>query len=163
MTNGSAPVEISIEGIDELQAKFIAGDAIATQLLSDAMGFAVDYVAQDAATYPAETDANQPPPPYYIRGVGTQLANRNLQDSRQLGQNWQKEITLNNDGVVGTVSVDEGTVPYAPYVHGQTLQAGVLAGIGWRKVTQIRDDVNDRVQEYFQVATQLLVAFLNGG
>lgn len=157
------PVTIEITGADEILSKFIAGDAIATQLLSDAMGYAVDYVAQDAATYPAETEANQPPPPYYIRGTGTQLANRNLQDSRQLGQNWQKEVSLENEGIVGTVSVDESVVPYAPYVHGQTRQAGVLAGIGWRKVTQIRDDVNDRVQEYFQVATQLLVAFLNGG
>ncbi len=159
MPDSVAPVEIVVTGIDELSARFAEADPIATQLMSDAMGYSVDYVAQDAAIYPSETEANQPPPPYYIRGTGTQLAHRNLGESEQLGQHWDKEITLSNEGITGTVS---NNVTYAPYVQGQTRQTGILSGIGWRNVNKIRDDVNDRVQEYFQIATQLLVAFLNG-
>jgi hypothetical protein len=151
---------MQIEGIDELLVRYQAADQVGTQLLVDAMGNALDYVAQDAAEYPAETDANQPPAPYYVRGVGTQLSNRNMGESQQLGQNWKEELSLENDGVVGTVY---NPVSYAKYVQGRTRQAMILEAIGWRTVTTIRDDVKDKVQEYFDVAAQLLVAFLNGG
>lgn len=160
MTDQAGPVEIIVTGIDEILSRFVAAEQVSTQLLVDAMGNALDYVAQDAATYPAETDANQPPPPYYIRGTGTQLANRNVGESEQLGSKWEKELAIQNDGVVGTVL---NPVTYAPYVQGQTRQTGILRGIGWRNVVQIRDDVKDKVQEYFSVATQTLVTFLNGG
>jgi hypothetical protein len=155
-----SPITIEVTGIDELLARYQLSEQISTQLLVDAMGNALDYVAQDAATYPAETAANQPPPPYYIRGTGTQLAHRNLGESQQLGEHWAEEVSLENDGVIGTVS---NAVTYAPYVQGRTMQAGPLATIGWRTVSKIKDDVSDKVTEYFQVASKLLVAFLNGG
>ena len=153
-------VSIQIENIDEILARYQSAEQEATQFLVDAMGNALDYVANDAEIYPAETDANQPPPPFYVRGVGTQLSNRNMGESEQLGQNWKEELSLENDGVVGSVY---NPVTYAPYVQGRSRQTGILAAIGWRTVVTIRDDVKDKVQEYFDVATQLLVTFLNGG
>ncbi len=86
-------VTIEVTGIDELLALYQKSETVATQMLVDAMGNALDYVAQDAAIYPAESEANNPPPPYYIRGTGTQYANGgNRQESQQLNTHWQESL-----------------------------------------------------------------------
>jgi hypothetical protein len=157
-------VEISIDGVDELLNRFQAADPVATQLLTDAMGNSLDYIAQDAEVYPPESDANAPPPPYYIRGTGTQYANgTNRQESLQLNEHWEKEITLENDGIVGTAFVGDSIVPYAKYVHSPNFQRGFHGARGWRTTVKIAEDVTDKVRENFSLATAQLVAFLNGG
>ncbi len=61
------------------------------------------------------------------------------------------------------MSVADATVPYAKYVHGPNSQMGFHAGRGWRTTVKIAEDVKDKVQEYFSIATAQFVAFLNGG
>jgi hypothetical protein len=94
---------------------------------------------QGLRRYPPGTSANQPPPPYYIRGRGTQLAGGNLGNSERLGSRWQTKpiplgIKIYNDA------------SYAKWVNGR-MQARAMARIGWmqlevvagKKVKQIRD------------------------
>jgi hypothetical protein len=66
--------------------------------------------------YPPETEANQPPPPYYIRGTGKVLVSgRILPTSRQLGSNWEQETRIGAKEVEHRVFND---VDYASRVHG---------------------------------------------
>lgn len=155
--------EIEVTGISELVDKYVAGDLLAEGLLIEGMERAVNYVGKNAALFPApETDANQPPPPYYIRGVGTQYANSNRGESQHLGDEgtWDKEITKENDGLIGTVTP---TATYAPYVHGINSQRKFHADTGWRKVTQIAEDVTPHIVDIFSEATVKLIKFLKGG
>lgn len=73
--------------------------------------------------YPPETDANRPPPPYYIRGTGRVLrGGKILFTSGQLGSNWEDSISVSSAEVVGeirnsTANPMTGNV-YSSYVHG---------------------------------------------
>lgn len=51
--------------------------------------------------------------------------------SRQLGNSWTVKKRGQTDAVVGTA------VPYAPYVHGDSEQSGMMAAIGWPTTSEI--------------------------
>lgn len=157
-------VTFSVSGVEELLARYQQGDQVADTLLTTAMQGAVDFLATDAAIYPAESESNQPPPPYYIRGTGTQYASgANRGESKQLGQHWEKEVVKENAGIVGTVEIKEEIVPYAKYVLGFTMQTPALREKGWRTTYEILDENSEHIQEFFDVATDEFVQFLNGG
>lgn len=83
--------------------------------------------------YPPATAANAPPPPYYIRGRGTQTASGNLGNSQRLGTRWEI-IPYSRVGM--KIS---NPVTYAPYVHGEE-QAGKMAEKGWRKLFDVAQE-----------------------
>lgn len=152
--------EIEVTGINEIVDRYIAGDLIAEGLLLEGMTRSLDYVGLNAEFYPPESEANQPPPPYYIRGVGTQYVNSNRGESQHLGETWDKSISKEDQGVIGTILP---TATYAPYVHGTQSQIPIHNARGWRKVTQIAEDVTPIVLDIFSDVAKKLAAFLNGG
>lgn len=82
--------------------------------------------------YPPETEANEPPPPYYERGVGYYGRTGKLtKPSEQLDQRWGFEVNRMGDEMV-TATV-ENTASYAAYVHGdeEQLQMPWHAARGW--------------------------------
>ena len=80
--------------------------------------------------YPAETDANRPPTPYYIRGRGTQYKNSNSGKSENLGKRWSVKKYQRYGVVIAN------NASYAQYVHGEN-QARVMEAIGWRKLSDV--------------------------
>lgn len=61
--------------------------------------------------YPAETSANRPPTPYYIRNRGTQYKSYNKGESENIGKQW----SVRSSGYGVTIG---NRASYAPYVHG---------------------------------------------
>lgn len=93
-------------------------------------------ISQFLAIYPPETEANQPPPPYYQRGTGMVLADMTLYTSDQLGQKWYWDVIETPDGAELIIKNEaknritgEG---YGSYVHGDSSeQAPYHAARGW--------------------------------
>jgi len=78
-------------------------------------------------TYPPETDANRPPVPYYIRGVGMETEKGNYHNSENLGKQWYTE----RDGLDIQIG---NRASYAKWVHGDDDQRANMARIGWKKL-----------------------------
>lgn len=158
-----AIASITIEGVDELVSKFINGDKVAEQLLVTAMGQAVDFGVLNASTYPPESDANQPPPPYYRRGTGTQYATFNRMESQQLDKHWDGKVELEDNGVTGIIS---NPVSYAPFVHGTatdpTIQQWYHTLHGWRTLHKIAEDIEPRVKQIFSIFAKQFSSYLRG-
>lgn len=156
-------VEITIDGIDELLGLYMAGDSVAESLLEDGMERAINYGVRNAIMAPEETEANQPPPPYYIRDVGTQYKNgTNRGESQHISheESWDTQIEKIDSGLVGTI---QPTATYAPYLHGLQSQIPIHASRGWRKVDAIASDINDTIQDMFAEQAAKLKAYLGGG
>ena len=98
---------------------------------------AADFVLDQKGlrTYPAETSANEPPEPYYIRGRGTQRTSRagvsyNDNSSEQYGSQWSikakpMRVTIGNPA------------SYAPFLAGDKDQARAMRRIGWQKLVVV--------------------------
>lgn len=85
--------------------------------------------------YPPESEANQPPPPYYIRGTGYIGRGGNVEKpSQQLGQQWS--VTVGGKDDLVDVSV-LNTATYSAWVHGAQLQTAFHAQRGWRKLSDV--------------------------
>jgi len=122
-------IKIEVEGLDKVVAKL---DKFPREIARN-FGAAGAEAAKDVVlpteglqNYPPMTAANAPPVPYYIRGVGTQYATRNLMNSQRLGTRWVVERK-------GFSTVIGNPVSYSRYVHGEE-QAKAMAGIGWKKL-----------------------------
>ena len=151
---------VEITGVDELIAHISDSKNQATVLLLRAANQSVDYVASDAAVYAPESEANAPPPPYYQRGVGTMYADGSTRgESQQMNEKWAKEIDIQDDGVIGTVS---NSATYAPWVHHPQKQIPIHAARGWRTTTKITENVKGRVVEFFSIAAAQLASFMRG-
>lgn len=150
---------IEIEGAEEVIARFNAGIQLTPIQMLTGMNQAVGAVRQDAAVYPPETDANQPPPPYYIRGVGTQLAEGNLGESEQMGTRWTGTVKMEGADVVGEV---DNTASYAPHTHGRRGQRYFHKARGWRKVTDIAKQTTERVRAVFENVAKTIAGALGG-
>ena len=141
--------------------RYEQGDLVAQQLLTKSMQQAVDLTAQNAAVYPPETEANQPPTPYYIRGTGTQYSTGNRGESRQLNTNWTKLVELVDNGAVGTV---DNKTPYGLYVHGLApYQRYYHKDNKWRTVGKIASDVKPKVNAVFVEGAKLFAKYLKTG
>lgn len=144
----------------KLVSNFEQGDLVAEQILVQNMQQAVDLTATNAAVYPPTTEANQPPTPYYIRGTGTQTSKGNRGESQNLGQNWEKIVEIEANGVVGTVS---NRVAYAPWVQGMNGQQWYHRKNGWRTVRKIASDVRQSVNNIFKAGTKRFTTYLKTG
>ena len=146
-------IKINISGDKELLAKLRAADKIIrARVLTEGMSDATRYVAKNAAEYPAETEANAPPPPYYIRGTGTQYATSNRQESERLNLHWVPSVNVKvREGGIGTVrGVVENRTSYAPWVHSVVRQSWFHKMRGWRNIERIKQDVEQGVVKIFK-------------
>jgi hypothetical protein len=90
--------------------------------------------------YPPETEANRPPTPYYIRGVGTQYKNSNSGSSEQYGTQFYTE-----EYAEGMKIGNRAT--YARYLTDDEEQTKVMAEKGWRKLIEVaREKLPDIVR-----------------
>ena len=128
----SDPFEIKIEGADKIIAGLArfpaeieknfkqAGDESAVEI----------YTSKGLADYPPATEANAPPTPYYIRGVGTQYKSRNAGNSQDYKNQFYAKHTRG-----GTIIGNRAT--YAKYLADEKLQARHMEKIGWRKLIDV--------------------------
>lgn len=100
-------------------------------------------------SYPPATEANQPPTPYYIRGLGTQYKSRNNMKSENLGKQW----VIENRGIDTVIS---NRAKYSPYVHGEE-QSRVMARIGWRKLQEVAEEKLDRIARVYNAWVEKLL------
>ena len=150
---------IEITGVDELISHLENSKDLATVLLMEAMNRSVDYVATDAAIPAPESKANQPPPPYYQRQVGTIYADGSTRgESQDIRNKWEKQIAIQDDGVIGTVA---NSATYAPWVHHPQKQIPIHAVREWRTTTRITENVRGKVIEFFGFASDRLAKFMN--
>lgn len=76
----------------------------------------LDAIAE-LQSYPPETSANQPPPPYYERGVGYFGRFGTLTKvSEDLKSQWTHEVTSSGDSVTGKLI---NIASYSKYVHNE--------------------------------------------
>lgn len=140
-------IQIDIKGDKALIARLkLANDLIRKTVMLVGMEDATKYVATNVAVYPQTSAANAPPPPYYIRGTGTQYAAYNRRESEQLNLHWDRKISVKKDDVQGVV---ENLVSYAPWVHSVVRQAGFHKG-RWRNIERIKQDVEQGVVKIFK-------------
>lgn len=154
-------ITVEINNVTKLVDRYTNGDKMAQQALTQMMQAVVDITAADAAVYPPTSEANQPPVPYYIRGTGTQYTNGNRGESAQLGNQWEKSVELQDNGVVGVVKNIKA--PYAPYVHGMLSQLGIHATRGWRSVAKIADGIRKKANDYGLAAASRYAKYLKTG
>lgn len=102
--------------------------------------------------YPPATGANLPPPPFYIRGQGTQTATRgNLGNSERLGTQFTVERYRDTGTAIGN------RASYAPFVIGEE-QARAMAAIGWRKLPEVAEEkVGEITHVYDKWIEKLLI------
>jgi hypothetical protein len=104
---------------------------IPTALLEDIEEFMEDVI-EDVEVYPPETQANSPPPPYYIRGVGQVGRGGTItKPSQQLGTRWGYETTPQAQGVDGVIF---NRATYSGWVQDRDLQTPWHARTGWKTV-----------------------------
>src|SRR3990167_3191102 len=103
----------------------------------------------NSKNYPLETGANLPPPPYYIRGTGTQYQSFNRLESEQLDTKWARKMSISKREVRGEFY---NTASYAPWVHGRTKQTGIHTSRLWRNVDKILKDNYPKILNNFKSA-----------
>ena len=141
-------IDIKIEGIKELSGRLDkVSDLIRKMAMLGGMHDATKYVATNAAVYPPTTEANVPPPPYYIRGTGTQYKGYNRNESEQLNLRWDRIVSEKGDDVQGVV---ENKTTYAPWVHGVVRQRWFHKTHNWRNIERIKNDVEQGVVQIFR-------------
>lgn len=94
--------------------------------------------------YPAETAANSPPTPYWVRtrGMqrgGTRIPEYNDAKSEKLGEQFYTEERGDWEVAIGN------RASYAPFVVGLQ-QAGALAAIGWRRLQDVAEDKRSTIE-----------------
>lgn len=97
---------------------------------------------QGLRRYPPAGSGNVPPTPYYIRGVGTQYATKNLHNSERYGTRFYVEPTAYGVTVGNSAS-------YAKWLGGEE-QAKHMAAIGWRKLVEVAEEKLTDVTAVYQ-------------
>lgn len=87
------------------------------QETEDAFEDILQATMQELRVYPPETEANQPPPPYYERGVGNYgWFGTVTKVSEDLKSQWRHEVTVSGNTVTGKLS---NIASYAKRVHNE--------------------------------------------
>ena len=100
-----------------------------------------EFVVQ-ASIYPSETEANEPPAPYWVRGKG-KIGSKGgiIVPSQHLGNSWQ--IIPGNSS-----SVIKNDATYLPWVHGSSKQAWFHKARGWKTIRAIFASIGIVGDEY---------------
>jgi hypothetical protein len=131
---------VKVVGLDELLAKMrrLAGSDVADKTL---IAYA-EEVKERGTVYPPETEANQPPPPYYIRGQGTNTGSSIRKTSDDMKHKWElkksSSIVLSN------------AAKYSEYVQGR-YQPTYHKQRGWINIYQFAHDNLSRLKEIFHM------------
>ena len=140
--------KITLHGADELK--------LALEKVSQMLDTYMQQAGKEAAsneilpteglqTYPPETAGNQPPTPYYIRGIGTQVSySNNKNNSERLGTRWL------TSGVPYGVKLSN-SASYSGYVHGTDTQSAAMGRIGWRKLWDVATEKRAEITRVFQL------------
>jgi hypothetical protein len=135
-------IKVEVKGVDEFIRKtknFQAELAKANAPLAAMIVQLVTLPRGDGSkqTYPQQTARNHPPPPFYRRGIGTQVSARhNLGNSEQLHTHFTYttkplQVTIKNN------------VSYAKFVIGYP-NTPKMRSIGWRSLYLLaRDKIKD--------------------
>ena len=141
-------ITIKVEGLDVLERNMdalandlprymgMAGEEIGTEIL-DTPGIRI---------YPPATRANQPPPPYYVRGQGMQYASGNKGNSERYGTRY----TVKSEGYT---TVIENGASYAGYLAGLSLSeppARHMQAIGWRSLFEVAKEKTENIRKIYQ-------------
>jgi hypothetical protein len=136
----SDPIEITIRGADKLK---IALDKF-PEMIKKIAAQAADEAAKEVLNttglqrYPGMSAANQPPTPYYIRGVGMQYKSSNNMKSEKYGT----QFYVKHEGY-GTVVGNRAS--YARYLTDENDQASHMARLGWRKLIDVAREKIGRI------------------
>ena len=125
----TGPVQIEVEGLDKIQKALKKMPDKVKKYMGQAGHEAANRVIlpeKGLQEYPPETDANRPPTPYYIRGVGMETAKGNYHNSENLGKQWYTK----RDGIDMEIG---NRASYAKWVHGDE-QAEAMGRIGWKQL-----------------------------
>lgn len=116
-----ADLEISIQGVDKLVAKF--GRVQALTYLRAPMYRAVYRLQGYMATYPRQRN----PKTRYVRGRGWADKDGKVRrlTSEHLGKRWTAKVELTPDGLMGKVG---NNASYAPWVQSKRFQAEIHRG-----------------------------------
>ena len=129
-------VSIKVTGIEEIRAAMAQFPAEVKHGMEQAGKEASAEVLGTVGlqAYPPATAANQPPTPYYERGMGMQYASGNSGSSETLGKQW-------NVAVNGYKTTIGNRASYAKWVHGDEQAKGMSKNAtipkGWRKLTEV--------------------------
>lgn len=137
--------DIEVKGIDKLLANLesLEGDII--RYLGEAGREAGKHIISQKGlrNYPAATEANQPPTPYYKRGVGMQYNNSNNGKSERYGTKFYVKQQGYETHIGNSAS-------YARYLTDEKKQARRMATIGWRKMIDVAMDQSVKIKQIFQ-------------
>lgn len=127
-------IEIQVIGLEKVQAGLATLNGDLSKTMEGVGGEVSDLIlnTEGVRTYPPGGDANSPPPPFYVRGQGTQTMSGNRGNSERLGTRWTTDAQ--------PLQVRIGNIAsYAPYVHGEE-QASFMAPKGWRKIGEVAQE-----------------------
>jgi hypothetical protein len=148
-------IKVEVEGLEELQRAIERFPREVEKYLGAAGLQAANKVVlptEGLKKYPPATGANAPPPPYYIRGRGTQYASgRNSGKSERYGTRWYAKRNGYGTEIGNTAS-------YARWLAGDE-QARHMAPKGWRKLTEVVEEKMPEIIKVYQAwVDKLLVA-----
>jgi hypothetical protein len=136
---------IEVKGIEKLTANL---GKFGKEIISN-LGAAGAEAAQDVILptrglqrYPPSTAANQPPPPYYVRGRGTQTQKGNRGNSERYGT----QFVVQKRGLETIIGNRAG---YAPYLGGEK-QSTVAALHGWRILKDVAEEKIGQIKARYQ-------------
>jgi hypothetical protein len=139
-------ISIQVKGLKELEAALEKFPRYLKAVQSEFSRAASEVVLADQGGgkpfYPPETQANQPPPPYYIRGTGMQYANYNTHKSEQMDRRFVTDTK-------GWMTRIRNTASYAPYVIGEE-QTDVMEYIGWKKLIDVAREGQRAIAERWE-------------
>lgn len=136
-------VQIQVKGMKEVEAKLSKlGKSLESYMQQAASQSAVEILdTEGLRTYPPSTGANQPPTPYYIRGVGMQRAGKRKPEyndgkSEKLGSQFHVDKVPYGARIANRAS-------YAKHVIGED-QAKHMAAIGWKSLPKfVKEKISD--------------------
>jgi hypothetical protein len=139
------PIHIEVKGADILAANL---DKFSKEIASGLKGAGEEagheiIQTEGLAKYPPMTEANSPPPPYYIRGRGTQYMHRNAGNSER----YDTQFIVKHEAGKGTVIGNRAS--YAKWLAGEQ-QARHMAKIGWRKLLDVAKEKLGTITKIYQ-------------
>lgn len=128
----SSVLSVKVKGFEKL--KGIDSRKIGRYLMAARVNITDEILSTEGLKkYPPASSGNMPPPPYYIRGRGTQVSySRNLKNSERLGSQWKSKLI----DQFGSLKI-WNDVSYAHYVHGEQSQSDWMAARRWRKLFDV--------------------------
>lgn len=156
----NASVTVVVNGLAEYEAFMAELPDLIAGGIQDAAPYAASLVLADQSGghpfYPAETDHNAPPAPYYQRYMGEYLANGMLGSfSEQLGEQFDNFVAGWDLHITNSAS-------YAAQVIGET-QTSFFAGIGWQKLGDVAANVIEGVVAWYEQMIQARIDARGGG